>query len=257
MRPPVSVALYGFSDFEATALASVFRLTGPRQFAYVQAASLHAADVIVVNGERAAHGAAVEAAGRSADAIFIGAHAPAHGAARMPRPIDTVRLLRELDALAARGRHATRSSTSATVEEAGAALPVDALIVDDSPIAQAYLRLRLSEIGLGAALAADSAQALRWLAQRSFGHVFVDLDLGESSRLDGLGLCRHIKRMHHHVDDRVPVLVIVSAHHGELDRVRGTFAGCDHYLSKPVHGDTLRKLIRPSRRSRRSQAAPD
>ena len=257
MCQPVTVALYGFSDFEASALASVFRLTGARQFAYVQAPSLQAADFIVVNGERAAHGAAIEAAARSADAIFIGAHAPAHCAARMPRPIDTVRLLRELDALAARGRHATAASPWAVVEQADAGLPVDALIVDDSTIAQAYLQLRLSEIGLGAALAADSAQALRWLAQRSFGHVFVDLDLGESSSLDGLGLCQHIKRMHHHVDDRVPVLVIVSAHHGELDRVRGTFAGCDHYLSKPVHSDTLRNLLRPSRRNPRLQAAPD
>jgi len=243
MHQPVRVALHGFSDFERAALGSFFRLAGQRRHAYAQVGSLQAADLIVADGDRPAHAAAIAAAARNADTVFVGANAPAACAGRLPRPIDTLLLLRMLDALVTQ-RSAAVTTPVPAVENHAAALIVDALIVDDSRIAQAYLQRRLAELGLGSVLAADSAQALGWLARRSFAHVFIDLELGEDSAMDGLGLCQHIKRRHRHVDDRVPMLVMVSALHGELDRVRGTFAGCDHYLSKPVRGAMLRELLK-------------
>jgi len=35
----------------------------------------------------------------------------------------------------------------------------------------------------------------------------------------------------------------VSAHDSELDRARGAFAGCDHYLAKPAEDEALRQLL--------------
>ena len=81
------------------------------------------------------------------------------------------------------------------------------------------------------------------LAQRAYGFVFIDVELGESSALDGLALCQHIKRAHRHVEGRSPVLVLVSAHHSEVDRARGAFAGCDHYLAKPADDKSLQQLL--------------
>ena len=36
---------------------------------------------------------------------------------------------------------------------------------------------------------------------------------------------------------------MVSAHHSELDRVRGTLAGCDAYLGKPLQAAELERLL--------------
>jgi CheY-like chemotaxis protein len=110
-----------------------------------------------------------------------------------------------------------------------------ALLVDDSAIALRYLQVRLQHMGMDTDLAPGSARALELLAQRAYGFVFIDVELGEGSALDGLALCQHIKRQHRHVDGRSPVLVLVSAHHSQLDR--------DHYLAKPAGDEALRQLL--------------
>ena len=40
-----------------------------------------------------------------------------------------------------------------------------------------------------------------------------------------------------------PVVVMVSAHHSELDRVRGTLAGADAYFGKPADATALEHLL--------------
>lgn len=232
---PLRVALYGLSEFEQHALASFMRLAGEPFGHCVLVGTLADADFIVADGDRPAAVAAIAAAQRTGDTVFIGHRAPPAAAGRHARPIDARQLLRALDQLAERRR------------TAAAQLPVDALIVDDSAIARRYLQKRLCSLGVGALLAADSNEALQCLAERSFGHIFIDLELGEQSVLDGLGLCQHIRRSHRQSDARVPVLVMVSAHHGETDRVRATLAGFDHCLAKPLADAPLRNLIKPAR----------
>ena len=41
-----------------------------------------------------------------------------------------------------------------------------------------------------------------------------------------------------------PRVVIVSAHGSATDRVRGTFAGCDAYLTKPIKEETMLGQLR-------------
>jgi two-component system cell cycle response regulator len=120
----------------------------------------------------------------------------------------------------------------------------EALLVDDSEIALRFLETRLQRHGLHTQRAASSGRALEVLAQRNFDFVFLDVELGNASELDGLALCQHIKRQHHPVGGGpVPVVVMVSAHHAELDRVRGMLAGCDAYLAKPLDPIALGQLL--------------
>jgi CheY-like chemotaxis protein len=120
----------------------------------------------------------------------------------------------------------------------------EALLVDDSEIALRFLETRLQRHGLHTQRAASSGRALEVLAQRNFDFVFLDFELGDASELDGLALCQHIKRQHHPVGGgTVPVVVMVSAHHSELDRVRGMLAGCDAYLAKPLDPIALGQLL--------------
>lgn len=120
----------------------------------------------------------------------------------------------------------------------------EALLVDDSEIALRFLETRLQRLGLHTQRATTSARALEVLSQRNFDFVFLDVELGSASELDGLALCQHIKRQHHPVGGgSVPVVVMVSAHHAEIDRVRGMLAGCDGYLAKPLDSGALLQLL--------------
>lgn len=248
MTPPLTVALLGFSDFERRALGSFFRLAAPPSLALEQVRDPAAARVIVADADHAAGVARLRALGRLADTVFIGAQAPEGAAARLPRPIDALHVLREVQVLAARQAASAPAATPAALPAATAPLRGaarrNALLVDDSAIALRYLQQRLQRLGVDSDLAHGSARALELLSQRAYGFVFIDVELGEGSALDGLALCQHIKRQHRHVDGQLPVLVMVSAHHGQVDRARGAFAGCDHYLAKPADDEALSQVLR-------------
>jgi CheY-like chemotaxis protein len=270
MNPTLRVTLHGFSDFEQRALGSFFRLAAPPALALELVPELAAAQLIVADADHPGAIEALLAAQRVADTVFVGARSPDGAGAQLPRPIDALRVLRELESLAQRrsappadrpwpappaaAPAAARKARSGFVPlDPPAALPVSApsrrapsfsaLLVDDSAIALRYLQVRLQRMGMDTDLAPGSARALELLTQRAYGFVFIDVELGEGSALDGLALCQHIKRQHRHVGGHSPVLVLVSAHHSELDRARGAFAGCDHYLAKPAGDEALRQLL--------------
>lgn len=115
-----------------------------------------------------------------------------------------------------------------------------ALLVDDSVIAMLFLAKRLEAWLLTLDQATSSQAALARLAQQNYDLVFLDVELGADSELDGLALCRQIKQTPETMNTLV---VMVSAHHGEIDRVRGALAGCDAYLGKPLDEAELRRLL--------------
>jgi CheY-like chemotaxis protein len=125
-----------------------------------------------------------------------------------------------------------------------AVAPPLALLVDDSDIALRFLQRQLNALGLRTECAPHSARALELLAQQRYDVVFLDVDLGPASELNGLSLCQHLKRQRRDAEPRPTRLIIVSAHASATDRVRGTFAGCDGYLAKPLDDEELRRLLR-------------
>lgn len=123
---------------------------------------------------------------------------------------------------------------SGAAPRGSASLPSTALLVDDSDIALRFLQKKLAPFGLITECASHSEAAIERLAERRYDFVFLDMELGEASRLDGLGLCQRIKR-----DAATSNVVMVTAHHTELDRVRGALAGCDGFLGKPLNEEEL------------------
>lgn len=115
------------------------------------------------------------------------------------------------------------------------------LLVDDSAIAQRFLETRLARWKLDIDRATNSQTAVALLARHSYDIVFLDVELGEQSELDGLTLCQRIK---HTPALMSSMVVMVSAHHSELDRVRGALAGCDAYLAKPLDDAELQRLMK-------------
>lgn len=119
----------------------------------------------------------------------------------------------------------------------------EALLVDDSELALRLLELKLQRTGLRTRCALNSQQAVRALAQRPVDFIFLDVDLGPESELDGLALCRQIRHLPARPGRGAPVLLMVSAHHDETDRVRASLAGCDGFLGKPLDDGVLRELL--------------
>jgi len=117
------------------------------------------------------------------------------------------------------------------------------LLVDDSEVALHFLRRQLEGYGLQIDLARDSDRALDLLTHHAYGIVFVDVDLGEHSRADGLTLCHQIRHRLLHPGGKPPMVVMVSAFHDPVDQVRGTLAGAAAYLGKPLDLNKLDRLL--------------
>jgi CheY-like chemotaxis protein len=255
MSKPCRVALLGFSPFERSTLATVFRLAAQRSPGYALVSAGEDSDFILADADHAASVQLVLATERLGETVFIGSRAPAGAVAWMMRPIDPLHVMRELDALRLlQGSDGAGATAAATPPERPAPPPAPAgpppptappsgptaLLVDDSELALRFLASRLQPWGLAVECVCSSGQAVERLAQRNYDFVFIDVELGSGSELDGLALCQHIKR-HHPLAGSV--LVMVSAHHSELDRVRGTLAGCDAYLGKPLQAAELERLL--------------
>ena len=296
------IALLGFSAFERNTLGSYFRLASTRDPRYEQVHDLAEADFVVADADHAPSVQMVQAVERMPEAVFVGARPPDGAIAWLARPIDPLRVLRELDVMARRRMPASARAESPAdtlrrrtviqpsrphrplppaellqppadaldltlpdlpdppavprpTQPAAPAAPVraaavpaspapaspprasnagTALLVDDSDVALRFLEKKLATFGLATDSVSHSAAALERLARRRYDFVFLDMELGERSALDGLGLCQQIKR-----EPRPANVVMVTAHHTELDRVRGALAGCDGFLGKPLDDEEL------------------
>jgi two-component system, cell cycle response regulator len=52
--------------------------------------------------------------------------------------------------------------------------------------------------------------------------------------LDGYQTCRAIKQRKY-AEGKPPVVVMLTSRGGTIDKIRGTLAGCDAYLTKPLN----------------------
>ena len=257
------VAFEGFGEFERAALVSFFRLADRRVPVYEPVGEAVQAEWLIVDADQPGAINAVHAIGRTCDTVFVGAQAPAGAVAWLTRPIDPMHIVRELDVLVERRRSGTHDAIepalSADVDlllddigalrrtEPGGGSPTgttvrwrqaggggrDALVVDDSAIARAFLAQRLVRLGYCVQLASSGDEALALFAQQPFALAFVDITLGAAQAIDGLRVCRVIKQRAP-AAERGTAVVIVTGQASANARVRGSLAGCDAYLTKPV-----------------------
>ncbi len=261
--PVQRVLLIGFGDFERQALTSYLRFSGTRVPAYVQVDDMASADFVIADADHPGAIDEVMAADRGADTVYIGSLAPEGALAWTMRPIDPLQVFRELDAAVALRffksapppRHVSSGPVplNALAEDdpqlqqqqpqrraSDVSTGPLALLIDDSEIALRFLQRQLAALGLRTEVAVSSQAALAQMAQQRFDAVFVDVDLGPDSAMDGFALCQHLKRQQRpHGTGLPPRVVIVSAHGSATDRVRGSFAGCDAYLTKPIKEETM------------------
>ena len=266
--PCYTVALQGFSDFERTALASFFRLAAQRSPAYMQVAAVDQGDFLIADADHQSALDAVQTAGRALDTVFVGSKAPEGAMAWLPRPIDPMHIVRELDALVAQRRagqtgfdqtpllagvdlllhemdlpsHGQRSAGPRRAGHSGSGR--DVLVVEDSAIARKFLQLRLQRLGYRVHLAHTGAQALELNEAQPFSVVFIDIVLGDADSLDGLQVCQAIRQTPSAFEGHSPAIVMVTGSSSAADRVRGQLAGCSAYLTKPLIEDEFIATLR-------------
>lgn len=261
-----TVAIDGFSDFERATLASFFRLAAQRSPAYTLVEEAGISDFLIVDADHPALVAALKANRRTGDAVCVGRSAPPGAVAWLPRPVDPMAIVRELDGLVKQRLApppeslAVHASPIAAVDLSrldGApgtdlALPVAApvadgplpgwrggaarevLVVEDSAIARKFLQLRLQRLGYRVQTSTSGEDALDVLERRWFPIVFLDVALGPPGGIDGLQVCQQIKARAASPGGAPTSVVLVTSAATSSDRVRGSLAGCDAYLTKPL-----------------------
>lgn len=107
------------------------------------------------------------------------------------------------------------------------------LVVDDSPTVCKIVSLTLQKAGYRVLTASDGVEAMSVIAEGRPDLVLLDITM---PRMDGYQLCKLIKG--YEATKGIPV-VMLSGKDGFFDRVRGRFAGCSDYITKPFDPDAL------------------
>lgn len=108
------------------------------------------------------------------------------------------------------------------------AIPLRALVVDDSPTIRTQLTATLQRCGLDVLSAEDGESALVRAQSAVLDLVFLDVVM---PGMNGYELCRAIRALP--TGRHLPVVMLTSRS-SPFDRARGALAGCDTYLVKPV-----------------------
>jgi DNA-binding response OmpR family regulator len=104
------------------------------------------------------------------------------------------------------------------------------LVVEDEQSLLQTLRYNLSRAGHEVRLCTDGARALEMVRENPPDLMLLDLML---PGMDGLEVCRHVRReVVNSAVRRLPILVL-TARDGEIDKVVGLEVGADDYMTKP------------------------
>jgi two-component system alkaline phosphatase synthesis response regulator PhoP len=115
--------------------------------------------------------------------------------------------------------------------------PLDVLIVDDERYTCEIMQVLIEDLGHRVHIAGTGLEALDWLQDHHADVVMMDVLM---PGIDGL---ETVRRLRDQVDTRDLPIVCVSAKTDGTVRGDGLAAGCDRYLTKPVHEDKIFKAL--------------
>lgn len=254
------VDVIGFNQTERLLLSSIFGLAARRDPSFVQRDSGAAkpADLYLVDGSDPAAMAEFRAvrARYSAPAILIGEGDPKLGLPALPRPIQWARLLQSFDD-AVLGAQSTAPvienektmvlrRTQPPASAAAAPRPAQkakqftdsVLVVDDNLTVRKFMEAKLAPYGFAADFAETGEEAVGLTGSKEYTCVFLDVVL---PGIDGYQVCKLIKSNKQAV--KRTAVVMLTSRSSPFDKLRGSLAGCDEYLTKPVDENRLLEVI--------------
>lgn len=248
----------GFTDAEKAMLSSTFRLTSRRRFHYDDSVTLAGrVDIFLVNVDNADALKQLEKrnAGRYCPAVLIGRAVTDSPWPQIVRPIHWMRLFDQLDAqmeaaLIERTRrgdadppwdgHTLRRAQDrhgGLVKPAETASMESVLVVDDSATVRAFMRAKLAPFRFDVDFAESGEKAIDLAQAKAYTCIFLDIMM---PGMDGYQVCKRIKSSE---ATRGSAVVMLSSKSSAIDKFRGSWAGCDAYLGKPVSENDLLATI--------------
>jgi CheY-like chemotaxis protein len=113
------------------------------------------------------------------------------------------------------------------------------LLVDDSDIALKHMQNRLRHFGYACDLVRSGEEALAKVSTHNYHFVFLDVMM---AGLDGYQTCKAIKNNKARRGP-APVVVMLTSRGSTIDKIRGTMAGCDAYLTKPLNDKRMASVL--------------
>lgn len=282
-----SIDVFGFNQTERLMLSSIFGLAARRDPSFVQrdAGATRPADLYLVDGSDPAAMSEFHAvrARYPAPTVLVGDADPQSGLPAMPRPIQWARLLQSFDdAVLGDAQPAPANSAAAGVfdktmvlRRTGAPAPAAAtpaapmrpaaaarpqprpkqstdtvLVVDDNATVRKFMEAKLAPYGFSADFAETGEQAVGLTGTKEYTCVFLDVVL---PGIDGYQVCKLIKSNKQAV--KRTAVVMLTGRTSPFDKLRGSLAGCDEYLTKPVDENQLLEVIAKFLPSARAAAA--
>ncbi|GAC1600152.1 MAG: hypothetical protein NVS3B2_02090 [Ramlibacter sp.] len=132
--------------------------------------------------------------------------------------------------------------------------PLDALkvlVVDDNATVRMFMKAKLAPFGFEVDYAETGEEAVGLTGTREYACVFLDVVL---PGIDGYQVCKLIKSNKQAI--KKTAVVMLTSRSSPFDKLRGSLAGCDEYLTKPLDEDRLLETIAqfiPSTRKRENK----
>jgi len=112
------------------------------------------------------------------------------------------------------------------------------LVVDDNATVRKFMETRLAPYGFNVDFAETGEQAVGLTGTNEYTCVFLDVVL---PGIDGYQVCKLIKGNKQAV--KRTAVVMLTSRSSPFDKLRGSLAGCDEYLTKPVDENHLLEVI--------------
>lgn len=258
------VGVLGFDVPEFRLISNVLKISACRaQGGYEIWDGVDADDcnVFIVNADDASSLATLRSKSGAQDAfvrLFVFSAEPAHATSDpyCVRPLSPVKLLAMLDRLVLdkqlqepanqifSGRNNADTISAHHLDQVADAANLKgfpkfrrALVVDDSPTVRKQLELELKASNIYVDLAETGEIGLELVGKHLYDMIFLDVMLPGT---DGYQVCKHIKK--NPKLKQTPVVMLTSKS-SPFDRVRGSLAGCDNYLTKPVDYEEFRQVL--------------
>ena len=271
------VDVIGFNDVERAMLASIFALAARRDPGFAQfepGTPGRTPDLYLVDADQADAFNEFRALNKRAPlpSVLIGTSDHGTGLTVLPRPLQWARLLQAFDDLVTAGDDApiaappaasdaalrrsipggtfSRSNSPHAVADAKRRVLADSvLVVDDNATVRAFMQAKLAPFGFDVDFAETGEEAVGLSGANEYTCVFLDVVL---PGIDGYQVCKLIKSNKQAI--KKTAVVMLTSRSSPFDKLRGSLAGCDEYLTKPLDEDRLLEVIAKFLPSGRKQA---
>jgi twitching motility two-component system response regulator PilG len=112
------------------------------------------------------------------------------------------------------------------------------LVVDDSAMVRKFMARKLEPFAFGVDFAETGEEAVGMTGEKEYTCVFLDIVL---PGIDGYQVCKLIKSNKQAITRTA--IVMLTSKTSAFDKLRGSMAGCDEYLTKPIDENKLLEVI--------------